>query len=110
MAPAAADAIAAAVAASPLNTSYGEPLDRESAYEKLAASLAPAEPVRAPAERPPADRPTPRARTQREEREEEGVVEQVVKSSAFKGFLRSAGTALGREITRSVLGTARRRR
>ena len=36
------------------------------------------------------------------------MVEQVVKSSAFKSFLRSAGTVLGREITRSVLGTARK--
>jgi hypothetical protein len=34
----------------------------------------------------------------------------VVSSSAFKSFLRSAGSALGREITRSVLGTARRSR
>ena len=36
------------------------------------------------------------------------MVQQVVKSSAFKSFLRSAGTVLGREITRSVLGTARK--
>jgi hypothetical protein len=34
----------------------------------------------------------------------------VVHSSAFKSFLRSAGTVLGREITRSVLGTATKRR
>jgi hypothetical protein len=38
------------------------------------------------------------------------VVEQVVKSSAFRSMLRSAGTVLGREITRSVLGTASRKR
>jgi hypothetical protein len=37
------------------------------------------------------------------------MLQQVVKSSAFKGFLRSAGTVLGREITRSVLGTAKKR-
>jgi hypothetical protein len=35
-------------------------------------------------------------------------VRDVVTSSAFKSFLRSAGTVLGREITRSVLGTAKR--
>jgi len=33
-----------------------------------------------------------------------------VRSGAFKNFLRSAGTVLGREITRSVLGTAKKRR
>jgi hypothetical protein len=38
------------------------------------------------------------------------MVEEVVRSSAFKSFLRSAGTVLGREITRSLFGTARRRR
>jgi hypothetical protein len=37
-------------------------------------------------------------------------VAEVVQSSAFKSFLRSAGTVLGREITRSIFGTARRRR
>ena len=40
---------------------------------------------------------------------EPGVVESVVKSSAFKSMLRSAGTVLGREITRSIFGTSRRR-
>ena len=38
------------------------------------------------------------------------MVKQVVTSSAFKSMLRSAGTVLGREITRSIFGTARRRR
>ena len=38
------------------------------------------------------------------------MVQQVVKSSAFKSMLRSAGTVIGREITRSIFGTARRSR
>ena len=38
------------------------------------------------------------------------MVEQVVKSSAFKSMVRSAGTVIGREITRSIFGTARRSR
>ena len=38
------------------------------------------------------------------------MVEQVVQSSAFRSMLRSAGTVIGREITRSLFGTARRRR
>jgi hypothetical protein len=38
------------------------------------------------------------------------VVEQVVQSSAFRSMMRSAGTVIGREITRSIFGTARRSR
>jgi DNA helicase HerA-like ATPase len=37
------------------------------------------------------------------------MVESVLGNSAVKSMLRSAGTALGREITRSIFGTARRR-
>jgi hypothetical protein len=36
------------------------------------------------------------------------MVEQVVKSSAFKSMMRSAGTVIGREITRSIFGTRKR--
>jgi hypothetical protein len=36
------------------------------------------------------------------------MVEAVVKSSAFKSALCSAGTVLGREITRSIFGTSRK--
>ena len=57
----------------------------------------------------PAPAPAPAPRSKAAPREERGMVEQVVKSSAFKSFLRSAGSVLGREITRSVLGTARKR-
>ena len=51
--------------------------------------------------------PAPRRRAPREER---GAVQEVLASPAVRGFLRSAGTALGREITRGIFGTARRRR
>jgi hypothetical protein len=92
------------VAASPLAARYGEAVDRESAYERLLSRVT-AEPA-APVPRP-ADRPAPR-------REEEpapvDTVQQVLGSSAFKAFSRSVGAALGREITRSLFGTARRRR
>src|SRR6478609_319740 len=37
------------------------------------------------------------------------VIESVLGNSAVKSMLRSAGTALGREITRNLFGTARRR-
>ncbi len=117
MAPAPAEAMAATVAASSLNAEYAQEIDRESAYERLAAKLAP----------PPSPETTLREEPRREEREEReparsasrtssrapkeepGIVGEVVKSSAFKSFLRSAGTVLGREITRSIFGTARRR-
>ena len=85
-------------------------VDRESAYEKLQARLQQAPtPEQAPAPAPQAPsragrRPAPPAK------EEPGMVEQVVKSSAFKSMLRSAGTVIGREITRSIFGTARRSR
>ena len=49
------------------------------------------------------------ARESQRQAEEPGMVESVVKSSAFKSMLRSAGTVIGREITRSIFGTSRRR-
>ena len=50
-----------------------------------------------------------RAAEERKRAAEPSVVESVVKSSAFRSALRSAGTVLGREITRSIFGTSRRR-
>jgi DNA helicase HerA-like ATPase len=50
-----------------------------------------------------------RAAEERQHAAEPGVVESVVKSGAFRSMLRSAGTVLGREITRSIFGTSRRR-
>jgi hypothetical protein len=38
------------------------------------------------------------------------MLEKVMDSSAFKSAMRSAGTVIGREITRSIFGTGRRRR
>ena len=37
-----------------------------------------------------------------------GMLEKVMESSAFKSAMRSAGTVIGREITRSIFGTGRR--
>jgi DNA helicase HerA-like ATPase len=110
MAPTAQEQVAALVAGSPLATKYAEVADRESAYEKLQARLAQAPtPEQEPA---PAPRAQPKAApaAKRQPKEEPGMVEQVVQSSAFRSMLRSAGTVIGREITRSVFGTARRRR
>jgi hypothetical protein len=41
---------------------------------------------------------------------EPGMLEKVMDSPAFKSAMRSAGTVIGREITRSIFGTGRRRR
>ncbi|MDE9365652.1 DUF853 family protein [Luteipulveratus sp. YIM 133132] len=114
MAPSPEATVDGVVNASPLKQKYAEALDRESAYEKLSARLqnAPAADGQAPA---PAGTPSPppaqgAPKPPKQAKEQPGMVEQVVKSSAFKSALRSAGTVIGREITRSLFGTARRRR
>ncbi|WP_369252035.1 helicase HerA-like domain-containing protein [Geodermatophilus amargosae] len=106
-------AMAAAVAASPLQTRYGTAVDRESAREMLAARLAPPPPAptrtrtRTPAR---AEEPAPRRRPREAAPEEErGVLGDLVASSAFRSFARSAASTLGRELTRGLFGTRRRR-
>ncbi|MFI6598061.1 helicase HerA-like domain-containing protein [Nonomuraea sp. NPDC050536] len=85
------------IAGSPLRPKYAEPIDRQSAYEILAARLAP------PAHEV-SEEPAPRRE------EQSSVLESVLGSSVFKSFARSAASSLGREISRSIFGTARRRR
>jgi DNA helicase HerA-like ATPase len=98
------------IAASSLATKYADVTDRESAYEKLQARLQQAPtPQQAPAPQSPA--PSGRAPVApKAPKPEPSMVEQVVQSTAFKSMLRSAGTVIGREITRSIFGTARRSR
>ncbi|WP_353952373.1 helicase HerA-like domain-containing protein [Knoellia sp. S7-12] len=92
------------IAASSIAAKYAEVADRESAYEKLAARVA-----AAPAEAAPQQTPAPTvAKKAAAPKEDPGMVSQVIKSSAFKSALRSAGTVIGREITRSLFGTRRR--
>jgi DNA helicase HerA-like ATPase len=137
MAPSDAALLNQTVAASPLAAKYGTALERESASEMLgkaeaarteaeraaaqeaenakvrAAAEAAAEKERVAAERNAAKdaAAAEKARAAEGKRRAEGpgVVESVVGSSAFKSMLRSAGTVIGREITRSVFGTSRRR-
>ena len=102
------------VASSAVGGSYAVAADRHSAYESIQAAGAEREAAQAEAaqaaeaakaaKQRPADAPAPRPAP-----EEPTVVEKVVESSAFKSMLRSAGTALGREITRSLFKTSRRR-
>ncbi|MGZ3148020.1 helicase HerA-like domain-containing protein [Lentzea chajnantorensis] len=98
------DAIRQEAQASDLHGKYAETVDRESAYEQLMAKVAPPHQERAPEAPPPPPPP------QRREEEEPGLVEKVLGNSAVKSFLRSAGSALAREITRGVFGTSRKRR
>ncbi|MEH0420008.1 DUF853 family protein [Streptomyces sp. B21-083] len=108
-----------AVRSSQLYDRYAQAVDRESAYEKLTAAqtsggaggsggakgpdeMRPKEPSRS--SRPEASRESG------ESREDPSLVQQVVGSGMFKSLARSLGTQIGREITRSVFGTARRRR
>ncbi|PVZ12999.1 helicase HerA-like domain-containing protein [Actinomycetospora cinnamomea] len=103
-------AVTEAARASPLWGRYGQGIDRESAYERLSARTGatsapgtpPAEPVppqQAPHEAPPqAPPPT--------EDEGPGFFEKAMANPMVRSFLRSAG----REISRGLFGTARRRR
>ena len=111
MAPAPAATLSGAVAGSSFATKYATVVDRESAYELLTARAAQAragveadtarpEPATGPEEREPVRRGPQRA--------EPTAIEQVVTSAPMRSFLRSAGTVLGREITRSLFGTRRR--
>ena len=107
------DYIKAAAQAGPLFLRYGPTVDRESAYEMLAAKMAaPPDSVGEPMDLPPIlptgiDLPPMPAPV---EKAEPGVLEQMMDNPAFNSAMRSAGTVIGREITRSIFGTGRRRR
>jgi DNA helicase HerA-like ATPase len=114
MAPSPDDVVDASIQASPLRPRYEQALDRESAYEKLNARLAePPEEGTATGEAAGPTSGTARgpARAPRgEAAAEPSAVEKIVSSSAFRSMARSAATVIGREITRSLFGTARRRK
>ncbi|MGW6457832.1 helicase HerA-like domain-containing protein [Streptomyces sp. NPDC055078] len=114
MGPIEAGALEAAVKASPRYGRYAEAVDRESAYERLAAGAAGGS-VAAPAParelgREPAREREEAAPAAAEDADEGSLVRQVVGSGVFRSLARSVGTQLGREISRSLFGTARRRR
>ena len=96
-----------AVAASPLQARYGVPVDRDSAYERLAAKLAPA--PAAPARPDVEEQPVPEPTQERRAPEQDSVFSTVLHSSAFRSFARSAASSLGREITRGIFSTRRKR-
>ncbi|CUR62075.1 conserved hypothetical protein [metagenome] len=100
----------AAVTASPLTKKYAESLDRESARELLAKKLeegarkaAEDARVKEMARKQKNERVTEKSR-QKAEKEEDSMVETVVKSTAFKDFMRTAA----REIARGMFKSGRR--
>ncbi|MFJ3787698.1 helicase HerA-like domain-containing protein [Kitasatospora sp. NPDC090091] len=102
-------ALRAAVDVSALTARYRDAVDRESAYEKLAARAA-----RPAAAEVPEARDVPEEASgeeaERGGKEGGGLLGSLLSSPALKSFARSAGTQLGREISRSLFGTSRRRR
>ena len=100
MGPIDATTLDAAVKSSSLYGRYAQAVDRESAYEKL--TTAERQPV---PQAPKAAKQSPKSA-----KEDESMVQQVVGSGMFKSLARSVGTQIGREITRSLFGTARRKR
>ncbi|HEY0952354.1 helicase HerA-like domain-containing protein [Nocardioides sp.] len=115
MDPCDADVLTAAVAASPRAAKYQTAVDRESAREMLADRLeqGAAKQEREQAEAPAPDPgteprripvPKPPGRGTKKPPKDESMVEQVVKSDAFKDFMRTAA----REIARGVFKTGRR--
>jgi uncharacterized protein len=73
---------------------YEQAIDRESAYEKLKARVADAPPPPPVADDAPIAMPRPRGR------QPESIMESMAKSA-----LRAAGTQIGREVIRGVLGS-----
>jgi DNA helicase HerA-like ATPase len=120
MAPSDEATVKGIIASSTLGAKYATATNRDSAFEMLqakeAAEAAAAATAKSAAEAAAGAQtttsPSPeagRTSTPRPPKEGPSMVEQVVRSSAFKSALRSAGTVLGREITRSIFGTSRRR-
>lgn len=105
MSPAPAATLQRTLAASPLAARYAHAVDRQSAHELLTERMEQAEERRTAAqdaERDDVDR-SDRSRSTRT------APRARARSGPLDSFLRAAGTQLGREITRTILGTRRRR-
>ncbi|MCX5146836.1 MULTISPECIES: helicase HerA-like domain-containing protein [unclassified Streptomyces] len=106
-------ALDAAVKSSLLYPRYAEPVDRESAYEKISAEQAAAEAAAeaAAAEAEAEKQAKAAAKTARSApKPDPSLAQQVAGSGLFRSLARSIGTQLGREISRSIFGTAKRRK
>ena len=115
MGPADPAAMAASVAASQLTPKYGEAVDRESARERLAARLEagaaaaeqekPAKKVSKKSGEDHIDYPTGTTRAPSRNRQDAGMVQDIMKSPMARDLMRTAA----REIVRGVFGVGRRR-
>jgi DNA helicase HerA-like ATPase len=105
-----------AVASSRLQAKYGQAVDRDSAYERLAARLAPDshadEEERVPAGKQGGPGATGRRDSASAPEEPSSpamnALGRMLRSKTFQSFARSAATTIGREITRDIMGTRRR--
>ena len=105
------------VQASPLLEEYGAVVDRESAYEMLLEKVQPQDALDDVPE--PGRAESQGRRRERQERERRdtgrgrseggGAVGRVLGSGVFRSFARAAAATAGREIVRSLFGTAPRR-
>ncbi|KQS96879.1 helicase HerA-like domain-containing protein [Cellulomonas sp. Leaf395] len=98
--------MAAAVTASPLSARYAVAVDRESAYELLAVRAAASQ--EAARRQQEADEAQDRADDAAREARRSAPRRSTSRTSPLDSLLRSAGTQLGREITRTIFGTRRR--
>ncbi|GAA3221393.1 helicase HerA-like domain-containing protein [Nonomuraea helvata] len=110
MAPSSPDVIQSVIGASPLQQKYGTAVDRESAYEILSTKLSDQQRPETPAAPAPEAPREPDRPRERKPEPKQSVLESVLESKEFRSMARSAASALGREITRSIFGTARRGR
>jgi hypothetical protein len=108
------ETIDAVVKASPRSATYGQVVDRESAYELLTAKIATHD--KAVAEQEAAEAKAKEEYTaaktssssSRRKRQEKSVVEKVISSQPVKSFARQAGREIGNQILRSLFGTRKR--
>lgn len=101
------------ISSSQLAPKYSEAVDRESAYEILTARLQKGQDQEAPSSEDddrPAREATPQTERRDDDRHDRGDGGGFLDNPAVRSMMRSAGTVLGREITRTLFGTARRRR
>ncbi|MFQ6483485.1 helicase HerA-like domain-containing protein [Brachybacterium epidermidis] len=112
MEPAGEQVIKESAAASPLMDEYGQAVDNESAYEILQKRAAADAEAAAAAEKEAAGKGAAKGAgseakpaAKKPAKKDEGFMG----NPAVKSFLRSAGTVLGREISRSLFGTRKRR-
>lgn len=93
------DGIRSRAQSSSLFEKYGRTVDRESAYEMLTAKVVAAEPE---------PQPVPQGSGGRAPEPDVSAAERIMSNPAVKSFLRSAASAAGREISRSLFGTRKR--